>query len=370
MRDQGAADPGEQVPESRRVPETPEWSCLAARAQSLIDSGLAQGIYPGAVWMAGDADGPQAGGAVGVLDPLEDPTPMTSDTVFDIASLTKVTTLWPLIGLLWEEGRCELDSHVDELLPETKGRPLAQVTVRHLLTHTAGLPKRANLRALYGADPTAIWRGILNEPLHDVPGRRVAYCDRAALVLGLIAQRLLGDQLADAARKLVWAPLGMDDTRYGPLPSESRKRCAPTEYDETARQRVRGTVHDYSARLLGETAGNSGVFSTAADLARFLHHLLVAGRGAHSVVPPTWISLSLQVHTRDLEPAWGLVWMLDRRPDPAAQAFVHYGFTGTGIWVSRKRSRWAVLLTNKIYYSRSFAPLDEIRSVFSTFVFP
>ncbi|PZG19495.1 serine hydrolase [Nonomuraea aridisoli] len=303
-------------------------------------------------------------GACGLADPTDPGSAMRPDTLFDLAGLTKIVAVWAVIGHLWEERRLALDDPLAGFWPEVAGHPLGQVTARHLLTHTAGVPLRANLQALYGTDPRAVRDGVLREALHRPPGEAVEYTDRAALILGFLAEYLTAVPLDRLATERIWRPLGMTGTRFGPLPASERARCAPTEFDPGLGTHLRGVVHDFSARLLGGVCGVSGVFSHLDDLARFQRHLLGPSSGVgHG---DAWITESLQIHTGDLTPRRGLFWYPSR---DSGDVFVHYGFTGTGLWVSPKRARWAVLLTNKLYHSRDRQPLMTIRHAFRALAF-
>ncbi len=183
---------------------------------------------------------------------------MQPDTIFDVASLTKILAVWSAIGALWENGSLPLDEPLGTFWPEVTAHPLGQVTARHLLTHTAGVPLRAQLKNLYGTDPTAIRTGVLREALHRPPGEAVEYTDRAALILGYLAEHLSGQGLDQLAHTRVWQPLGMTRTRFGPLPPELAARCAPTELDEDTGRHLKGTAHDFSARLLDGVCGIAG----------------------------------------------------------------------------------------------------------------
>ncbi|MGH3830490.1 MAG: serine hydrolase domain-containing protein [Pseudonocardiaceae bacterium] len=337
---------------------------------TLLQGGIDTLVYPGAVWAVGDADGQRVSGALGVRDPTDPATPMTTDTVFDVASLTKIMAVWASVGVLWENGELALDDPLTALLPDLDGYPLGHVTVHQLLTHTAGVPLRANLKALYGIDPAAIRRGVLHERLHRPPGEAVEYTDRAALILGFLIERLTGTGLDDTAHERIWAPLVMRDTRFGPLPPDLSARCAPTELDEQTGVHLTGIAHDFSARLLGGVCGIAGVFSTVADIGRFLRYLLDPATAPDKPgFGPAWVSESLQPRTGDLQPARGLFWLPAPGTDPTDDIYVHYGFTGTGMWISPKQRRWAVLLTNKLYYSRERQLLTNIRNTFREVIF-
>ncbi|MFF5971903.1 serine hydrolase domain-containing protein [Streptomyces sp. NPDC012769] len=345
----------------------------APRIARILQEGVRAQVYPGAAWAVGDAGGPVAGGAVGLLAPgpaprSGDPSgdgpsgrPTRPDTLFDLASLTKVIAVWPVVGTLVEGGKLVLDAPLGSFWPEVAGRPLGDVTPLHLLTHTAGLPLRANLRALYGSDPQDVRDGVLREVLRRRPGEAVEYTDRAALVLGYLAEHLTGLPLARLAAGRVWEPLGMAETRFGPLPDPLAARCAPTEYDEETGAHLRGTVHDFSTRLLGGACGIAGTFSTAGDLGRFLRQVLDPVRPPFG---PEWVAASLRVRTGELAPVRGLFWHLAPGTAVRDDIWVHYGFTGTGMWVSPSRGRWAVLLTNKLYFTRATGPVTAVRDAF------
>ncbi|MGW4895113.1 serine hydrolase domain-containing protein [Kitasatospora sp. NPDC004240] len=318
------------------------------------------------VWSAGDAGGVRVRGHHGVLGPAPAGPQAGHDTLFDLASLTKIVALWPCVGVLWRAGRLPLDEPLERYWPAVAGRPLGAVTARQLLTHTAGTPPRTNFEALYGRDPAAIRAGVLAAPLHRPPGTAVEYTDRAAIVLGHLVEDLAGAPLGELAGRQVWRPLGMADTGFGPLGPARARRTAPTEYDPATGAHLRGVVHDPSARLLGGTCGSAGVFSTARDLERFLTALL-----APAALPWTgaWTAESLREQTGGLTPARGLSWLCAPGTDPAEGTFVHYGFTGTGLWVSRRRGRWALLLTNRVHLSRVTQPLTDLRNALREAVF-
>ncbi|MFJ8659825.1 serine hydrolase domain-containing protein [Streptomyces sp. NPDC093795] len=331
--------------------------------ERLLDDAVRAGVFPGAVWAAGDARSTLSAGAVGLLDPADPAGPTRVDTLYDVASLTKILAVWAVIGTLVDAGKLDLTAPLGSFWPEAAGRPLAVVTPHHLLTHTAGLPLRANLRHLYGSDRQDVRDGVLAEPLVHRPGAAVAYTDRAALVLGYLAEHLTRQPLPRLAEDRVWAPLAMTETRYGPLPAEVRERCAPTEYDDESGAPLRGVVHDFSARLLGGACGIAGVFTTAADIGRFLRHLLAPRPCAFSA---DWTAASLRVHTGALVPPRGLFWHPAPGTDPADDVWAHFGFTGTGLWLSPARGRWAVLLTNRLRLTRDPGPLTGVRNAFRT----
>ncbi|MFH8513696.1 serine hydrolase domain-containing protein [Streptomyces gelaticus] len=336
------------------------------RIEQLLQDGVRDRVYPGAVWAVGNASGTTASGAVGHLDPTRPDEPMQLDTVFDIASLTKIVAVWAVIGTLVEEGKLQLHTPLGTFWPEVTSHPLAQVTTHELLTHTAGLPLRANLKNLYGTDPQDIRDGVLHEALHRAPSEAVEYTDRAALVLGYLAEYLASQPLDHLAASRIWEPLGMTETRFGPLPTGVVTRCAPTELDEESDTHLKGTAHDFSARLLGGTCGIAGTFSTLTDLSRFLRHILAPTQVAFG---PVWTADSLRIRTGELTPARGLFWHPAPGADLREDVWVHYGFTGTGMWISPSQQRWAAFLTNKLYFTRDRDPLAGVRNSFRATAF-
>ncbi|PBC97304.1 CubicO group peptidase (beta-lactamase class C family) [Streptomyces sp. Ag82_O1-15] len=338
--------------------------------EQLLNEGIRDKVYPGAVWAVGDAAQTSDHGSTGVLDPDKPDVPMRRDTIFDAASLTKILAVWSSVGALWEEGKLDLDAPLGTFWPEVEGRPLGAVNAGHLLTHTAGVPLRAQLKNLYGTDPQDVRDGVLHEALHRPPGEAVEYTDRAALILGYLAEYLSGQRLDQLAKERTWQPLDMSSTRFGPLPTEIADRCAPTELDQETDTRLKGIAHDFSARLLGGVCGIAGAFTILDDLARFLRFMLEpttsSGRPGFG---PAWTARSLTVQTGALEPARGLFWHRAPGTTPADDIWVHYGFTGTGMWTSPQQGRWAVLLTNKLYYTRDRQPLTDIRNAFRALAF-
>ncbi|MEV7770431.1 serine hydrolase domain-containing protein [Kitasatospora sp. NPDC086791] len=355
---------------SHRAPgadRLPDLAAPGGALDRLVRTGV-RTIGAGAVWAVGDAGGTLGGGSHGVLGQGRyarlAPGP---DTLYDLASLTKVVALWPCAGVLWQSGRLPLDEPLGRWWPPAAGRPVGAVTARQLLAHTAGMLPYTRFEQLYGREPAAIRAGVVAAPLHRAPGTAVEYTDRAAVLLGHLVEDLGGAPLDALAARWAWHPLGMADTRYGPLDGALTDRTAPTEYDERAGAHLRGVVHDPSARLLGGVSGNAGAFSTARDLARFLTALLAPPPGAPWGA--AWTGESLREQTGGLRPARGLSWLYAPGTEPAEGTFVHYGFTGTGFWVSRRLGRWALLLTNKVHHDRVTQPLTDLRNAYRGAVF-
>ncbi|MER6273422.1 serine hydrolase domain-containing protein [Streptomyces sp900105755] len=323
------------------------------RIRELVGEGVRDKVYPGAVWAVGDRSN-MVIGTPGVLDPDRPDEPMRHDTVFDVGALTQILAVWSVIGTLVEDGTLRLDEELGDFWSALRGRPLARVTARHLLTHTAGVPLGTDQHLDTGD-------GVLHDAVSRPPGEAVEYTDRAALVLGRLAEELSGRRLDVLAATRVWQPLDMTRTCYGPLPDEVAARCAPTELDDATGSRLRGTAHGSPAHPQG------GVFSVLPDLAAFLRHLLQPGHGGGQPgFGPAWVQESLRIQTGDLTPPGGLFW----HPVPETDdIWMPHGSPGAGAWLSPQQGRWAVLLTNELYFTRDPAPLGHIRDTFPILAF-
>jgi serine-type D-Ala-D-Ala carboxypeptidase len=282
--------------------------------------------------------------------------PMTADTIFDLASLTKVTATLPCILRLAAAREIELGDPASRFLPGFAGPGKDRVTMRQLLTHTSGLPDH---RKYYESlpDAAAVRAAVLAEPLITEPGAEVRYSDLGFMVLGEIAESVSGSGLADLARQLVLDPLGMPDSMYLP-PTGLADRIAATEPVAGA-ARI-GVVHDENAALLGGVAGHAGLFGSARDLARYAAAWVAddADEPGALWLPSSLRDQALCCQTDGLGGRRGLGWGLrddrwdnmgDGWPDSGAG---HTGFTGTSISLDRRSGLWAVLLTNAVHFGR------------------
>jgi len=334
-----------------------------ATAAELIDTAVAAGVMPGAVLVAGLRDPePRLRHVAG--DAQHDDAarrPMTADTVFDLASLTKLVATTSCVLYLIGRGQVGLDAAARRYLAAFAGPGKDEVTVRHLLAHVAGLPdQRRYYQFLSGADE--VRAAALAEPLVARPGRAVCYSDIGFIVLGELAAAVAGCGLDDLVQQVVCAPLGLAATRYRP-PAPWAGRTAATEIVGGAAKV--GVVHDENAEMLGGVAGHAGLFGTAGDLARYA--ALWAGEGPPSPglagLPglPGLAGLraeALRSQTEGLGGRRGLGWGLrhDRwdnmGPGWPESGAGHTGFTGTSLSVDPDSGLWAVLLTNAVHFGR------------------
>lgn len=283
--------------------------------------------------------------------------PVQQDSRFDLASLSKLFTASAILRLVAGD-RLALDEPVVSILPGYTGAGKAAVTLRHLLTHSAGLPP---LIRLFGPTRAAgdPWESILTLPLVTQPGKDVAYSDVGFMLLGRIAEEVTGQSLREAVRTLVLEPLNLDDAGYGPVTG-----AVATEFDPWRGRRIQGEVHDENAAVLGGASGHAGVFGTTRAVCTLARAYLDTASG---FLPP-----ALALAARSEQMAWGeerrgLGWDL-RSPDAAASeaafsadTFGHYGFTGTAVWADPQRAIIIVLLANRVYFGRDAAGIQALR---------
>ncbi|MGW2683398.1 serine hydrolase domain-containing protein [Streptomyces sp. NPDC001414] len=317
----------------------------------LLGRGRARRIHSGAAWSVGDASGPLDRGWTGTRS--WDGPPLDGTDMWDLASVTK-----PLAGLavmaLVERGTLGLDDTVGDHLPGYRGGDKAEVTVRHLLTHTSGIPGRV---PLYREHPTrtALLEAVRLLPLTARQGTRVQYSSQGFIVLGLIAEAVSGEPLDALVERLVSAPLGLRDTGFAP-DAARRARAVATEDCPWRGRVVVGEVHDENAVVLGAPAAHAGLFSTLEDMERIGAALAAGGRG---LLRPDTFALMTAPHTDCLGSRRALAWQgRDPVGSPAGEvfgpdSFGHTGFTGTSLWVDPAAGRYAVLLTNRVHPSRA-----------------
>ena len=279
------------------------------------------------------------------------PVEMTTDTLFDLASLTKPVATATSVMLLVQRGQLRLQDRVAAYLPEFGNRGKERITVLHLLTHQSGLTADNSLEDYRHGRREAV-RRIMQLPLLSPPGERFRYSDVGFIVLGLLVEKVSGQPLDRFARENIFRPLGMDETTFNPGP-ELRRRAAATEKRE-GRWMV-GEVHDPRAYLLGGVAGHAGLFSTAEDLARYAQMMLGQGRlGPRRVLAPR----TVEVMTRPYRVSAGLralgwdklsPYSSNRGELMTPRAFGHGGFTGTGMWIDPGLDLYVIFLSNRLH---------------------
>ncbi|MFE3764292.1 serine hydrolase domain-containing protein [Streptomyces sp. NPDC059104] len=321
-----------------------------ARLAEALDQAVADGATPGGVIALGTlGEAPRFLTAGRVADELGGTAP-GPDTIYDIASLTKVVATWPLVCRAFDAEVLSRTAPVREYLPPIDGpAPSGEATIEQLLTHTAGLKVSTRLDHYRGTD-RPLHELLCREGLEDTPGRH-RYVNRGYILLGLALAHAHGRPLDELGRAL-WDDLGMTSTTYGPVTRSPQ--VAPTERRIPGAPRIWGQAHDDNAALLGGVAGHAGVFSTARDLARYAGYLIDPTGDLHdwlraSTLPYVPIETGLDR---------GLAWICA----PGDVAY-HHGFTGTSLYLAPGSGRYLAILTNAVYHGearRKTAPLRTL----------
>jgi len=317
---------------------------------AVINQAIADGNIPGAVLVVGHNGMVIYRKAYGnrALEPKREP--MTLDTIFDLASLTKVIATTTAVMQLVEQGKVRLNDPVAKYLPEFAQNGKDDITVRQLLTHYSGLAPDVELTPAFESKEAA-YRLAFAETPQQAPGSGFIYSDTNFIVLGALVEKISGEALDSYTQQHIFTPLKMMHTRFLP-PVAWRYKIAPTEYDENEHM-LRGVVHDPRARRMGGVAGHAGLFSTADDLAKFSQALLDGGDG---ILSPLAVAKMTQPETPPSAPVLrGFGWDIDspfssNRGDllPVG-SFGHTGFTGTSIWIDPTTQTYIILLTNSVH---------------------
>lgn len=285
--------------------------------------------------------------------------PMREDTLFDMASISKLFTAVVAMQLV-ERGLVEVDTPVARYIPEFASNGKQAVTLRHLMTHTAGLPAGLNINP-YPTVPERL-AAIYAVRAGAEPGTRYLYSDLSFIVVGKVLEQVTGKPLDQLVREGISQPLGLGDTLHNP-PVSLRPRIAPTEWQEGGRGLIWGEVHDRTSWLLGGTAGHAGLFSTAHDLAVFAQTLLNGGRyGEVRILSPESVRAMWTNGNAHLGPGAqrGFGFDMYRHSFMGAMATPsvvgHTGFTGTSLVIDPTTETFVILLTNRVHPTRTWAP--------------
>lgn len=337
--------------------------------EQVLQDGVESGVFPGAVaaLINGDRVRTYVVGNRAILPHIER---MEEDTIFDLASLTKVIATATILMLMVQKGEISLEEKVYRILPDFGHRG---ISLLHLAVHTSGLPAWRPLYKELG-DPEDVIRYLGSIPLQYPPGSKVVYSCLGYILLGKALERIGGDRLDRLAREMIFKRLDMRDTLFNP-PPELRSRCAPTESAGSLSRRrpgyrrpsqpdaedwvIRGEVHDENALFLGGVAGNAGLFSTAEDLAKFCMGIFEG-----ELLSKESLQVYSRCHTSGLNESRGIGWIL---LDDGS--LYHTGFTGTSIRIDLERRMAGILLTNRVHPDAMREGIAEMRERFYREVF-
>jgi CubicO group peptidase (beta-lactamase class C family) len=340
----------------------------------VLDEAIAARAFPGCAF------GVLAGNEVVLLDArgrftYDEASPAVApETVYDVASITKVAATTAAAMLLHQRGLLLLETPLSELLPgflagRAPGDPACRVTLRHLLAHNSGLPGYVEFFRT-AATPDALLKACLELPLKAEPGARAEYSDPGFILLGKALKALTGESLAPWLQREIFLPLGLTATGFSPPPSE-RAAIPPTEEDSTFRHRViQGEVQDENAWLLGGVAGHAGLFSNVPDLLRFAREILAAASG--SGVARLFDAATVELFAQRQSPpgsSRALGWDTPSEISSSGRHFSphsigHLGFSGCSLWIDLKASVAVALLTNRTWPGRQSQLIRQVRPAF------
>lgn len=321
---------------------------------NLVREGLEAGAYPSAAVAAGVGDRVYVRRCYGQC---------TEETLFDMASVSKVLSATMVAFHFLAAGKLSLDDTLDSFFPDVPAEK-KKITVRHLMTHTSGIPAFFMLCKVIDNPEDAV-QAILQRPLVQKPGEGPVYSCMGYILLGKILERIGAAPLDVLAQNYVFGPLGMDHTTYHPTGD-----IAPTELDAETQKLLQGVVHDENARFLHGISGNAGVFSNLGDMILFAQMLARGGAfpDGSPFLDPAVFSAATQNYTPGPDREFrGLGFHLAGSPDNflgthmSARAFGHTGFTGTSIAIDPETKLWVVLLTNRVCPSRENLQLIPLR---------
>jgi CubicO group peptidase (beta-lactamase class C family) len=346
-----------------------------AAAYRALDEAIAARAFPGCAF------GVLAEGEVAVVDALghftyeKDSRAVTAETVYDVASLTKVAATTVAAMLLQQRGRLDLETPLAELLPGFRenraagatGPTAGGVTLRHLLAHNSGLPGYVEFFRT-ATTPDALLQACLKLPLEATPGARAEYSDPGFILLGKALEALTGEALASWVGREVYLPLGLTATGFSPSLS-TRSLIPPTEEDRILRgRRIQGEVQDENAWLLGGAAGHAGLFSNVADLLLVAGEILAANAGVGRLFEAATVALFAQRQGPEGS-SRALGWDTPSENSSAGEHFSlrsigHLGFSGCSLWIDLEAAVAIVLLTNRTWPDRQSHLIRTVRPAF------
>ncbi len=348
----------------------------------LIDNAIRDRDFPSAVLVVGDSNNIIYRNAYGRLTYDDDAKPTTMNTIYDLASVTKVIATTSAIIKLYEEGKVDLDAPVAQYIPQFAVNNKGDITVRNLLLHNSGLTAWTPFYQMYST-AEEVRNAIYTCSKEYETGTQTIYSDYNAVLLGDIVEKVSSIRLDKYCKEFIFLPLGMTDTDYL-IPISQNYRIAPTEYDTYWRNELLiGYVHDETAALLEGVSGNAGLFSTGPDLYKFMRMMLKKGRYIDERKTPVknkeeqlFKEESVDLFTTKVT---GLGYLntralgWDTRPEPTSKyppqcgykfsqnCFGHTGYTGTSVWCDKDKNLIIIFLTNRIYPKRGNEEIKNIR---------
>ena len=336
-----------------------------SKIEKIINNAIKDSAFPGAVVLVEKNGKIIFEKAFGHFTYDKNSRQMTLNTLFDLASLTKVISTTTCAMICFDRGLFKLDDKVLKYIPQFAQNGKGNITIRNLLLHNSGLPAFKQYYKMFdnGED---VLNDIYSTKLDYPTGTKTVYSDLGIITLGKIIEKVTGMKLDKFALKEIFNPLGMKNTMYNP-PDSLKNRCAPTEHDDYWRHRqIQGEVHDETASMLGGVAGQAGLFSTAEDIAKVLQMLLQDGKfDGRQIIKSGTVKLFTKRQSQNSSRALG--WDTKSKTGSSAgdlfsgDSYGHTGFTGTSVWTDPERKLFVVFLTNRVYPTRKNHKLFKVR---------
>jgi len=344
---------------------------LFSTVRAVLQQAIAQRVFPGAAWGVLQHGEIRAIEGIGRFTYDDDAPAVQAETVFDLASVSKVVATTAAAMVLADRDLLHLDTRLGDILPgfvvgAEPGSGKIRVTLRMLLAHSSGLPGYVQLFR-DDSTPEALLRDALHLPMEAAPGTRTEYSDIGYILLGKAIEVLSGETLDKFCAKTIFDPLGLRHTTFNP-PAEWRSAIPPTERDTSFRKRViQGEVQDENAWVLGGVAGHAGVFSNVADLLTLARCILENGRGPGG--DPIFQAGTVKTFATPQSTGRALGWDVPTPPSSSGRYFGprsigHLGYAGTSIWIDPDQELAVVLLTNRTWPDRSNDAIRQVRPAF------
>ncbi len=339
----------------------------------IMESAISDSVFPGAVLLFGIDNKFLYEKAFGNYTYDKSSTPVSLNSIFDLASVSKVVGTTSAAMILTDKGKLNLDEKVITYLPEFNNNGKDKITIRNLLLHNSGLPAFKKYYDEYSTAEEVI-NDIMNLKLIYEPGTKYVYSDLGMITLQKVIEKITGKTLDKFLADNLFKPLGMNLTMYNP-PKELKYNCVPTEVDTFYRMRLlQGEVHDERAYLLNGVAGHAGLFSTAEDLSKFIRMLLNGGKFngkqiLNKKIIDEWTTKQSEQSDR------GLGWDTRSKEHSSSgkyfsmNSFGHTGYTGTSIWVDKEKKLFVILLTNRVHPTRKNRKIIKFRPVIHNAVY-
>jgi len=333
--------------------------------ESVVNNGIKDKAYPGAVVLIWQNGSIIYENSFGKFTYDENSSDVNINTMFDLASLTKVIATTTATMLCLDRGLFNLDDKVVKYIPEFGKNNKENITIKNLLLHNSGLPAFIRFYER-GLNNNEVLNEIYSSKLENIPGEKSIYSDLGFITLGKIIEKVTGKTLDKFCADEIFKPLAMNSTYFN-VPDSLKKFCAPTEIDNYWRMKtIQGEVHDENSYILNGVAGHAGLFSTAEDISKLMAMLMNKGKiNGKEFLKSSTIEMFIKRYGSESTRALG--W--DTKSEKGSTAgnffssnsFGHLGFTGTSVWADPVRNLFVVFLTNRVYPTRENSGLTKVR---------